>query len=170
MKRLSILLLGAIMAAGFTANAQNCGKGMGMGMGAPKMNPDSLQSCNIPNLTPDQQKKIYDLRVAHIKAVTPLRNQLAEKYAHLKTLESAEKPDLNAINKTIDEIVSIKGQLMKSRAAHRADVSALLTDEQKVFFNAHQGMGNRMHQKGMGAGMHQGMEKNKTMGSCQQIN
>ena len=77
---------------------------------------------------------------------------------------------MNAINKTIDEIVSIKGQLMKSRAAHRADVSALLTDEQKVFFNAHQGMGNRMHQKGMGAGMHQGMGKNKPMGSCQQMN
>lgn len=68
MKRLSILLLGAIMAAGFTANAQNCGKGMGMGMGAPKMNLIAYKAATSLTLLPIN-KKIYDLRVAHIKAV-----------------------------------------------------------------------------------------------------
>jgi len=108
--------------------------------------------CRIPNLTAEQKTKMDGLRVKHLKEVTQLRNELAEKKAHLNTLESAEKVDRDAISKTIDEISILHGKIMKSGANHRLEVSSNLTDEQKVFFNAHQRQGGK-GQMGMGNGM-----------------
>ena len=123
------------------------------GMGYRMMNNDDdaprSGQCRIPNLTDEQETKINDLRTAHIKEVTPLRNQLNEKMARLQTLESTEKPDMNEINKTIDEISQIKATLMKKGAAHRNDVASQLTDDQKVFFNSGRG-----HRGGKGMGRH----------------
>jgi len=108
----------------------------------------------IPNLTADQKAKIEISRVKHIKEVTPLRNELAEKKAHLRTLNSVEKPDINAINKTIDEISVLQSKIMKSNASHRIEVASNLTDEQKVFFNSRQG---KMKNGKRGYGMRNGM-------------
>ncbi len=107
--------------------------------------------CRIPNLTDDQQKKLNDLRTKHLKEVTPLKNELNEKVARLRTLESADKQDIDAINKTIDDISALKAKLMKKRVSHRAEVSQILTDDQKVYFNAQGG------QRGMGQGFGKGM-------------
>ena len=67
----------------------------------------------------------------------------------MRTLQSAEKPDLNAINKLIDEMAAVRAQIQKKAAAHKVEVASLLTDEQKVYFNAHQG---RKFDKGMKRG------------------
>jgi len=118
------------------------------------MNRDSSKhEMGIPNLTADQKTKIDALRTKHQKEITPLRNELAEKQAHLNTLESAEKVDKDAINKTIDEIATLQGKIMKLRVNHRLEVSALLTDDQKVYFNSHHGNG-----MGMGKGMKKDMK------------
>lgn len=98
----------------------------------------------IPDLTEEQEAKIKELRTKHVKEITPLQNELNEKFARLQTLESADKQDMVAINKTIDEIAQIKANLMKKRVTHRAEIATLLTEDQKVFFNAHgHGKGNR---------------------------
>lgn len=110
----------------------------------------------IPNLTADQKAKIESLRVKHIKEVTPLRNELAEKRAHLKTIASLEKPDKDAINKTIDEISTLQGKIMKLNVSHRLDVASNLTDEQKVFVSTHR-RGHMGKGNGMGRGMRKGM-------------
>lgn len=121
----------------------------------------------IPNLTADQKAKIEILRVKHIKEVTPLRNELAEKRAHLKTLESVEKPDKDAINKTIDEISTLQGKLMKMRANHRIEVASNLTDEQKVVFNSRQG---KMKNGKRGHGMSNGMGNGNRGNNCPNSN
>ena len=115
----------------------------------------------IPNLTADQKTKIESLKAKHFKEVTPIKNELAEKRAHLTTLESAEKPDKDAINKTIDEMTLLQAKIMKLSVNHRIEVASLLTDEQKIAFNSHRGnhmgMGNGMGDekgKGMKKGMH----------------
>jgi Spy/CpxP family protein refolding chaperone len=110
----------------------------------------------IPNLTADQKTKIETLKIKHIKEVTPLRNELDEKRAHLKTLESMEKVDRDAINKTIDEITALQGKIMKMKVNHRLDVAALLTDEQKVFFNSHREGRDRDDERGMERGKGRG--------------
>lgn len=129
-----------------------------MGPRAMNMRNDSLRNFSrIPNLTTEQRTKIQDLRTKHLKDVTPLRNELREKKAHLITLESADKPDINAINKTIDEITTLNSKMMKLRASHRMEVASLLTDEQKLFFNTHQGkMGRGNKGNGMGMGPRRG--------------
>lgn len=104
----------------------------------------------IPNLTPDQETKLNDLRTKHLKEITPLRNELQEKRARLNTLQSSEKPDLAAINKLIDEMGTLKTNLMKKQAAHRNEVSQILTDEQRVHFNARQGKKGKQNRKNMG--------------------
>ena len=96
----------------------------------------------IPNLTDDQKKKIKELRVPLSKEVLPLTNQLAEKKAHLKTLQTAEKADLSAINSTIDDIGQLQSQIMKKHAAHTQAVRKLLTDEQRIAFDMHKNSGH----------------------------
>ena len=128
MKRIKLIATIAILAslAAISSNAL-AQRGQGKGM---MENPDRAPQMQkfIPNLTPEQEVKISELRTAHLKEVTPLRNELGEKRARLRTLESADKPDMNAINKTIDEMAVIKANIQKLRASHRANVSAQLTD------------------------------------------
>jgi len=100
----------------------------------------------IPNLTDDQKKKIKDLRTPLQKEVLPLKNQLAEKRAHLKTLQTADKADLKSINSTIDEMSQLQSQIMKKHAAHTQAVRALLTDEQRVAFDTRASSGRKFHQ------------------------
>jgi len=95
----------------------------------------------IPNLTEDQEKKIDALRIKHMKEMNDLKNQMAVKKAELRIIETADKPDRAAIDKKIDEIMSIKTQMAKKSAAHKQDVRSLLTDEQKVIFDTHKGKG-----------------------------
>lgn len=142
-KNLAIALTATLMAFSGNLLAQ---RGMGRMMNNDDDSPRYGQ-CRIPNLTDEQEAKIDELRTAHLKEVTPLRNQLNEKRARLQTLESAEKADMNEINKTIDEIAQLKANIMKKGAAHRAAVASQLTDEQKVFFNSRHG---HRGERGMG--------------------
>ncbi|MGE0076646.1 MAG: Spy/CpxP family protein refolding chaperone [Bacteroidales bacterium] len=167
MKRFGSIALVMLMLVGYSAYSQQ-GQQL-RGNFDRKTNQVGNFECRIPNLTDDQKQKINDLRVKHIKEVTPLKNEMGEKKARLRTLESVDKPDLNAINKTIDEMASIRAQIMKKNAAHRVEVASLLTDEQKVFFQQHKGKksGKGMRQgdrRGMGQG--NGMGSHDGMGGC----
>ncbi|HEV8512308.1 MAG TPA: periplasmic heavy metal sensor [Cyclobacteriaceae bacterium] len=108
----------------------------------------------IPNLTEDQKKKLAELKTPHAKEVLPLKNQLAEKKAHLKTLQTAEKADLNAINSTIDEMSQLQSQIMKKNAAHKQAIRKILTDEQRIAFDTRASAGRKFHQHGQYKGMH----------------
>jgi len=92
---------------------------------------------NIPGLTDDQKTQIQKLRLDHLKEMQGLRNQVAENRAHYHTLMTADKPDMNAINKNIDEYVTMRSTMMKKQAAHIQDIRKLLTDEQRLFFDNH---------------------------------
>ena len=155
MKRFGSITLVVVMLVSLSAYSQQ-GQQFKGGMGK---NSDQISAseCRIPNLTEDQQQKIKDLKVKHIKEVTPLKNELGEKRARMRSLQSADKPDLNAINKNIDEMASLRTQIQKKSAAHRIEVASLLTDEQRVFFNSHIGNKN-------GKGMKHGGRKG--MGNC----
>ena len=89
----------------------------------------------IPGLTDDQKTQIGKLRIAHQKEMQGLRNQLAENKAHYRTLMTAEKADINAINKNIDEFTGLKATMMKKQAAHIQDIRKLLNDEQRLAFD-----------------------------------
>ncbi|NJO90085.1 MAG: Spy/CpxP family protein refolding chaperone [Chloroflexia bacterium] len=119
--------------------------------------------CNIPDLTDDQQKKIDDLRVEHQKIMLNNRNQMMEKRAKLNTLRTADKADMNAINKLIDEMGVLHTQMMKDKEAHHQAIRSLLNDKQRVFFDSHKGRG---FGEGRGSGQGMGRGYNRMGNDC----
>ncbi len=95
----------------------------------------------ITDLTDVQKQKIDELCLAHKKDMTGTKNQIDEKRAHLKTLQAADKADMTAINKTIDEISALNAEQMKKGAAAKQSIRALLTDNQKIIFDANASKG-----------------------------
>ena len=98
-------------------------------------------SMGIPNLSEDQKTKIKAQQVAFGKEALPLKNQLAEKRAHLRTLQTASTYDANAVNATIDDISKTESLLMKKQAANLEAIRKLLNDEQRLAFDSHKGFG-----------------------------
>lgn len=91
---------------------------------------------NMLNLTEDQEKKIEELRAANQKEITDIRNDLAIKRAELQKLRSAENPDINQINKALDEIGRLNTEITKKNVALEYEILNLLTDEQKAYYQS----------------------------------
>lgn len=108
----------------------------------------------IPNLTDAQTAKIKELKTAHMKEVLPMKNLLAEKKAHLKTLTTVDKVDMKAVNTLVDEIGAIKTDMMKKKIAMKMEIRNQLDEEQRLYFDLHNGKnrGMRGHGKGHGHG------------------
>ncbi len=154
----SMLLMLAMIPGTFAQPGPGKGNGNGWGPGAKGI------CSNIPNLTDEQSKQIADLRTDHLKKMTGLRNQLFEKQAHLRTLNTADTPDMKAINATVDEIGSLKTDMMKEREAHLQKIRGLLTADQRAVFDSSHMQGKRFgkgngqgHGQGRGHGMGRGM-------------
>ena len=108
------------------------------------------------NLTDAQKDAFKESRLAMQKQIQPLRNELGEVKAHQKTLMTAEKTDLSAINKNIEKIGAIRVEMAKIQAKCHLDMRAQLTDDQKLKFDLMKGkMGHGNGFKGMkhGRGM-----------------
>ncbi len=147
-KNLVITALFIFLAAGVFAqpgNMQQNKKGGGMFM-------------NIPDLTEAQKTQLKEMRTANMKEMMPLRNALKEKQAHLQTIQTADNPNMNEINTSIDEIGAIKIKMAKSHAAFRQEVRKILTDDQRIYFDMHVG---QMHKKMMRKKGPQGKMMNK---------
>jgi len=87
------------------------------------------------NLTDAQKEAFKQSRLALEKQMLPLRNEIGEAEARQKTLTTAEKPDLAAINKNIEKIGGLKVEMAKIQAKHRLDMRAQLTEEQRLKFD-----------------------------------
>lgn len=103
-------------------------------------------------LTDAQKEAFKQSRLAMQKQLQPIQNELGEAEAHQKTLMSAEKPDLAAINKNIEKIGSLKVEMAKIKTKNRLDMRAQLTEEQRLKFDATKG-----HMRG-GEGMRHNMK------------
>ncbi|MCK9305111.1 MAG: hypothetical protein PHP30_01735 [Bacteroidales bacterium] len=90
----------------------------------------------IPSLTTEQRAEMAKLRVENLKNMLNFENRLLEKRVQLRILEQTDKPDIKKINEKIDEITDIENMKMKSAAAHKVKVRALLTDDQKVWMDS----------------------------------
>lgn len=90
-------------------------------------------------LTDAQKEAFKQSRLAMQKQLLPIQNELGEAEAHQKTLMTAEKPDLAAINKNIEKIGSLRVEMAKIRAKSRLDMRAQLTEEQRLKLDAMKG-------------------------------
>jgi Spy/CpxP family protein refolding chaperone len=89
------------------------------------------------DLTDAQKEAFKQSRIALQKQIQPLRNELGEAEAHQKTLMTAEKPDLAAINKNIEKIGGLKTEMAKIQAKNHLDMRSQLTEEQRLKFDMH---------------------------------
>lgn len=94
----------------------------------------------IPDLSDQQKEQIQDIRLNTRKEMMPLQNRMREKAARLKTLRTAEKADMNAINSVVDEMSSLRAEIMKVRLASEQEIRSLLTDDQRVIFDSRRPM------------------------------
>ncbi len=104
----------------------------------------------IPGLTEEQKEQMKAIRLKSEKAALPLKNQVGEKEARLRTLTTSEDYNANAVNKVIEEVGAIKTELMKLKVATGQEIKQILTEEQLVFFNNHAGKGPGQGPKGKG--------------------
>lgn len=115
--------------------------------------------CVYLQLSEDQQAKIATLRLALTEKNLPVQNKLGEMRAKMQSLKTGDNQDLKAISNLIDDMSKVQSQIRKNAAEHQLAVRALLTNDQKVMFDARQGrQGN--HGKGMRgnkAGMQRGL-------------
>ena len=82
------------------------------------------------DLSEEQLAEITTLRTAHYKAITPLRNKMAELKARERTLLSEETVDMKAVGKTIDEQTDLTNSMRKLQVEHQVAVKGQLSDEQ----------------------------------------
>jgi len=130
-------------------NGQGYGRCNGNGNGMKYHHRSQMMNSNmldrIPDITEDQKTKIKTLRTESMKQMLPLKNELAELKAHQRTLCTAKDVDTKAINSQIDKRVVVKAKMMKLKSKTHQDVRAILTDDQRVFFDTHHKMGKKGH-------------------------
>jgi len=93
--------------------------------------------------TEEQQEQIKELRLETAKKVRPLKNQLNELKARQQTLTTAENADLEAIYENIDKISEVNSEIQKVMAKQRQDIRSMLSEEQRLKFDAMRDRPNR---------------------------
>ncbi len=110
----------------------------------------------LPDLTDEQTEKISDLRTTHMQEMTKFRADMKVLRAELDKLSIAENADLKSINAKIDDITTVKNSMTKAQYMHRQEVRKLLTEEQRIVFDARAGKGfGPRHGYGRGQGQYQ---------------
>jgi len=90
----------------------------------------------FPNITEDQKSKINELHTKHLEVVTPLKNQLAEKKAHLQSLLTSASVDNKDVDKTIMDITTIEGNKLREAVKLDQQIRSILTPEQRIVFDS----------------------------------
>ena len=104
---------------------------------------------DFPEFTAEQRGQMADLRADHQKAMIPLKADLRLKQLELKEMMRKDASQ-SMINSKLDEIGAIKTQISKMRVDHRLKTRALMTDEQREYFEEHRGMMGRHFKDGCG--------------------
>jgi Spy/CpxP family protein refolding chaperone len=114
-----------------------------------QMHQDGMPHMRIPDLTDEQKEQIKSIMLKTQEEMIPLKNQLGEKRARLRTLSTGDNVDVEAAESVIEEIGSLRTEIMKKHFAVRQEVRALLTDYQRVWMDSHYGKFGRheMHHR-----------------------
>lgn len=105
--------------------------------------PEPRQECLVENLTPEQEAKIQQLRTVQVENRLKHRSKMDELRARQRTLMLEKTPDMNAVNAVVDQMTALRGEMMKESIKHRQEIRSLLTDEQRIKFDAQAQRGPR---------------------------
>lgn len=125
-KKSALLMLTLVMLTGFSANAQK------------KFKKQDKRCFGKLELTDAQKEKMKAIRLSFMKEITPLKNELGEKKAKMKTLTSVEKANKSKVYDVIEDIAKIKAQIAKKHFDKTEKIKEILTDEQRTIFISQQ--------------------------------
>lgn len=142
-----------ISISALSANAQEkaCCPSQGK---AAQCQPAGEHQCPMSMLSDEQKKQIEPQKNALMKEQLTLKNQIAEKKAHLRTLSMMDEASMADINKTIDEIYGMKADMAKKKEAMTQTIRKMLTPEQRMKFDMQRAKGGDDDCKGMGKAGH----------------
>lgn len=129
LKAIAAMVIVLLVAGAMDVSGQR-GRGFDRGWGMEQVCP------NIPGLTEDQISQITGLRTSHLKEMQTYRDQIDINRVQYRALMRGDRADLAAINANIDERNSIRTRMEKKQAAHHQDIRNVLTEEQRVWFDA----------------------------------
>ncbi|MCX6247743.1 MAG: periplasmic heavy metal sensor [Bacteroidetes bacterium] len=96
---------------------------------------DTPSALDLPDLSDNQKADIKALRLKQMQSMTPYRNQIREKTAHLTTLLTTAPADLAAADAVADELGKIHASVLKLMIHHDQALRNLLTPDQQVIFD-----------------------------------
>jgi Spy/CpxP family protein refolding chaperone len=91
---------------------------------------------NLPDLTSDQVENIRKADLEHMKAMTPLKNQVRENNARLQTILTTSPFDAKAADKVAEELGKSESAIIKEIIRHDQALRNLLTSQQQIIFDA----------------------------------
>ena len=134
MKRISIISTAVVlMLIMGMANAQPRMRGMDRG-------PERGMRMNFHamlNLTDEQEAQIEKLRLEQQKEMIPLRDKMQALQGEYRLMVVDDSKSKVQLKKQLQKISEVREEMQLKMAEHHKAVRALLTDEQKVKFDAH---------------------------------
>lgn len=144
----SILAIVLLVGMSLSASAQRGQRGQGYGYQNSgqgfNQNRQFAGNCAYMQLSEDQLAQVTKLQLTLTENNLSLQNELDVMRAQMQALRTGDKQNLKDISNLIDDMSATQAQIRKNTAKHQLAVRALLTDDQKVMFDARQGnRGNR---------------------------
>ena len=119
-------------------NAQMKGQ---RGMGANKGMQAGKGKRNMLDLSDEQQTKMKELRLAHMKDTKSLRDEAEELRLKQRNLMTDENPDKSTLIANVNRLSDIQNNLAKKRFDHQMEVREILDEDQLVLFLSRAGKG-----------------------------
>ena len=95
-----------------------------------------IPQLDLPGLTIEQREKIRLSGLEHMKAMTPLFNQVREKKARLQTILATTPFDVKSADQVAEDLGKMETVILKELIRHDQALRNLLTPEQQVVFDA----------------------------------
>jgi len=125
-----------ISASGLMAQEEKNDKDVIMKHHPPKEHGKDFMPPPIPDLTELQKSKMKEIHLKAMKETLPVKNEIGEKEAKLRTLTTVSNPDETEIMKLLDEIGELHTKIRKIELKSHLEVRSFLTEEQKVFIDS----------------------------------
>ena len=90
---------------------------------------------DISDLTEEQKAQIKSIREDGRKKMEPQRKEMKVLRMKLMDMKSAENPNIEEIDRMIDDSAALKAEMEKTRTASELKVRGLLTPEQRKSVN-----------------------------------
>ena len=106
-----------------------------------QFNSGECRALTIMNLTEDQETQIREIHLAGANEIQSMKDELQINKAKINALVKKDDPDMKEITSLVETNGKIRTEMRVKQIDNRLKVRALLTDEQKIIFDARGNMG-----------------------------